>query len=163
MNTFVVYFTALTLFACAGNPKPAGEAKPGEPEGRKLKIELEVRPRMVMLPIQGTVFATVQVRITNPTEELWCPEVTVDWGEGATPSSWEGDCPPYDEVPHPEGEVVRYPDPYPFFHRYGYSGEIPITVRLLKSGKTIRALSGKIMIRESDSQPPNDLPDNRDR
>jgi len=49
---------------------------------------------------------SLSVRLHNVTEKLYCPGLTVNWGDGER-SSREPDCDPFDEMTAKDLELVR--------------------------------------------------------
>jgi hypothetical protein len=123
---------ALSLAA----PAPAGaDEKPAK--GKKPGLELRVTPRFAFSP--ADVLLTAELKGGDDVEELYCPEVEWEWGDGGK-SVQEGDCEPW----APGMTIQRR---YTANHTYPYAGVYQIKITLRRSGKSMLSQSVSLTVR----------------
>ena len=124
---------SILLFVVAAAISVAQEPAGGNPDADKPTIEIVASPRQqIMFPTRP---GTVRLRITikNADEELWCPDIRVEWGDGDV-SGGGGDCDPFEEAPPDElrQKTFRYS------HNYYASGPMEIRVQFIKGRKVLK-------------------------
>ncbi len=90
------------------------------------------------------VSVTAYVRIMDPNEKFWCPEV--QWTiNGEFAGEHTGDCKPYETIVAEEGEPETWSENP---KRFGfYSGIYVITVKLSKAGRLIAQESCTVQVK----------------
>ncbi len=112
----------LLLFGVAIAPSGATVPKPKKP-----KIEVRVAPSMGTAPLEVTAFISLQGG--DDLEEFYCPEIELDWDDGAK-SLQAPDCPPFE----PGMALTRH---FSAGHLYRRGGYFDVRVRLKHAGKTL--------------------------
>jgi plastocyanin len=109
-------------------------------EEKKLKkpaLELRSSPRFAFSP--ANVLFTAELKGGDNVEELYCPEVEWEWGDGGK-SVTEGDCDPWAEGATIERRFTAN-------HTFQFAGIYRIKVTLRKTGKNILSQSLALTIR----------------
>ncbi len=106
-------------------------------KGKRPEFHLRATPRFAFSP--ATVFFTAELKGGDDVEELYCPEIEWEWGDGGKSVS-EGDCDPWE----PGAEITRR---YTGRHEYRYAGRYRVRVVLSKAGKDVVAQRITIQIR----------------
>lgn len=102
----------------------------GEAKKPKLALDLRVTPRIAYLG-QTPLHVQAFVEVTDPNHDLYCPEVTWDWGD-ETKSSHQEDCDFYQPGdPEFPNQIIYKGD-----HYYKQTGTMTITVKLKAATKT---------------------------
>jgi hypothetical protein len=130
-----VVFAALSLLAAAPFPAAAGEEK--LPKGKKPALELRPSPRFAFSP--ANIFFTAELKGGDDVEELYCPEIEWEWGDGGK-SVQEADCDPWTETSHIERRFTSN-------HTFQFAGLYRVKVTLRRSGKDILSQTVQITIR----------------
>lgn len=120
-----------TAGRAASSPEAAGDEKPS--------IVLRASPNMAFSPAR--IVATADVRGgPDDHEELYCPTVEWDWGDG-TRSESSVDCEPYEPG---RSEIKRR---YVSDHRYTYAGRYRVTLRLRRGNKVVLSAGTNVVVR----------------
>lgn len=109
-------------------------------EKPKIKLELTVTPRLLAwMPWMGPALVRTRVKVTDPQNDLYCPEVTWLWGD-ETKSVHQEDCDFFQP-----GEVANETW-YSNKHLYKEYGKFVISV-FLKAATMTRVESSTLEIR----------------
>ena len=126
--------TVLAILALGGASLARTEDK------KKLKkpgLELRSSPRFAFSP--ANVLFTAELKGGDDVEELYCPEVEWEWGDGGK-SVKEADCDPW-----AEGSAIERR--FTANHTFQFAGIYRVKVTLRKTGKNILAQSLALTIR----------------
>ncbi len=104
---------------------------------KKPTLELRASPRMAFSPVN--VFFTAELAGGDDVEELYCPQVEWEWGDGGK-SVQESDCAPYEPGTRIERRFTNE-------HEYGRAGQYGIKVTLRHNGKSLAANSVQVTVR----------------
>jgi hypothetical protein len=105
---------------------------------KKPGLDLRATPRMAFSP--ADIFFTAELKGGDDDhEELYCPEVTWEWGDGGK-SVEESDCDPYTEGVKIERRFTAH-------HTYGRAAVYSIKITLRKSGRTVAAQTVQVTVR----------------
>ncbi len=124
---------AFVILALAG-------ASAGADDKKKLKkpgLELRSSPRFAFSP--ANIFFTAELKGGDDVEELYCPEVEWEWGDGGK-SVKEADCDPWTEGAPIERRFTTN-------HTFQFAGIYRVKVTLRKTGKNILSQSLALTIR----------------
>ncbi len=124
---------ALLLAVALAAPGTAGDGR----GVRKPRLDLRASPRMALMP--ADVFVIAELVGGDETEDLYCPAVEWEWGDGNR-SAQESDCPPF----HPGMTVARR---HSASHAYRKAGEFSIRVTLRRIGRALAAATTQVEIR----------------
>jgi hypothetical protein len=113
-------------------------------EGDRPELHLRATPRMAFSP--ATILFTAELKGGDDVEELYCPEVEWEWGDGGK-SVAEGDCDPWE----PGTEITRR---YTGRHVFQYGGRYRVRVTLSRAGKRIMRRSITISVRRGAGERP---------
>lgn len=108
----------------------------GTPVSGHSRIELRASPVMGIAPMQ--VVLTAMVEDVSEAEELYCPSVEWDWGDG-TISRSSPDCEPFDPD---RARVRRF---YSKEHLYHFEGHFVTALRLFRGDEVVA--SGETVVR----------------
>jgi hypothetical protein len=118
-----------------------GSASPGLAEEKKKSkkpgLELRSSPRFAFSP--ANVLFVAELKGGDDVEELYCPEVEWEWGDGGK-SVQEGDCDPWTEG-------VAIERRFSANHTFQFAGIYRVKVTLRKTGKNIMSQSLALTIR----------------
>ena len=126
------------LVPAAEDEKPKKDKKPG--------LELRVSPRYGFSPVNA--FFTAELKGGDDVEELYCPEVEWEWGDGGR-SVEESDCDPWATGAKIERRFTGN-------HVYPQAGIFPVRVILRKSGRTIMTQTMNVTVRAGLGDPSPD-------
>lgn len=126
-----VVLVALALLA----PAVALPAK-DDPK-KKPGLELRASPRYAFSPAE--IFFTAELKGGDDVEELYCPEVEWEWGDGGK-SVTEADCDPWT----PSSRIERR---FTAYHTFQFAGLYRTKVTLRRSGKAILSQTVQVTIR----------------
>jgi len=116
--------------ALVAEDKKASSKRPG--------LDLRATPRMAFSP--ADIFFTAELKGGDDNnEELYCPELTWEWGDGGK-SVEESDCEPYTESAKIERRFTAH-------HTYGRAAVYSVKVTLRKSGKSVAAQTVQVTVR----------------
>ena len=127
---------------CAGASRPSladdhksDDAKKGG--GKRPGMELRSSPRFAFSP--ANVLFTAELKGGDDVEELYCPEVEWEWGDGGK-SVKEGDCDPWTEGAKIERRFTAN-------HTFQFAGVYRIKATLRKTGRQILSQTMTLTIR----------------
>jgi hypothetical protein len=123
----VLLFTVIPVLSAEDPKKPK---KPG--------LDLRATPRMAFSPAEVLFTAELKGGDDNH-EDLYCPEVMWEWGDGGK-SVEESDCEPYSESAKIERRFTAH-------HVYGRAAVYSIKVTLRKNGRTVAAQTVQVTVR----------------
>jgi hypothetical protein len=129
-----VSFAALALLAPALSPAAEDETPK---KGKKPGLELRATPRFSFSPAE--IFFTAELKGGDDVEELYCPEVEWEWGDGGK-SVKEADCDPWTE-----GAAIERR--FSANHTFQYAGIYRVKVTLRKTGKSLLSQTLALTIR----------------
>ena len=122
-------FLVPALAPAAENEKPKKEKKPG--------LEVRVSPRFGFSPVNA--FFVAELKGGDDVEELYCPEVQWEWGDGGK-SVQESDCDPWTSTSHIERRFTSN-------HTFQFAGLYRVKVTLRRSGKDLMSQSVQLTVR----------------
>jgi hypothetical protein len=123
----------LLLTAVSALPAEDKKASPKRPG-----LDLRATPRMAFSP--ADIFFTAELKGGDDNhEDLYCPEVTWEWGDGGK-SVEESDCEPYTESSKIERRFTAH-------HTYGRAAVYAVKVTLRKSGRSVAAQTVQVTVR----------------
>jgi hypothetical protein len=120
---------APALAPAAEDEKPKKDKKPG--------LELRVSPRYGFSPVNA--FFTAELKGGDDIEELYCPEVEWEWGDGGK-SVQESDCDPWTNASHIERRFTAN-------HTFQFAGLYRVKVTLRRSGKNVMSQTVQLTVR----------------
>jgi hypothetical protein len=121
----------LTLTA----PTFAGQ---GPKKPKKPALELRVVPRMAFSPVNA--FFTAELTGGDDVEDLYCPEVLWEWGDGGK-SIQEADCDPF------EPGKTKIQRRFTAEHEYKRAGSYFVKVSLRRSEHVVAVASVQLTVR----------------
>jgi hypothetical protein len=110
----------------------AGGGKPKKPQ-----LDLRAVPRFAFSP--ANVLFTAELVGGDDVEELHCPEVEWDWGDGGKSVS-EGDCPPFEA-----GQAIERR--FTAEHEFKRAGNYSVKVTLRRARRSIAAQTVRVTVR----------------
>ena len=128
-----------TLVALAVLSLPGASLGDAE-DKKKLKkpgLELRSSPRFAFSP--ANIFFTAELKGGDDVEELYCPEVEWEWGDGGK-SVKEADCDPWTE-----GAAIERR--FSANHTFQFAGVYRVKVTLRKTGKNMLSQTLALTIR----------------
>jgi hypothetical protein len=135
----VLVVLALAVPALAGADEHAKkEKRPG--------LELRATPRFAFSP--ADIFFTAELKGGDDVEELYCPEIEWEWGDGGK-SDQEADCDPW-------AAGMKIQRRYSAHHTYPYAGVYRVKVTLRRTGKTLLTQSLSLTVRPGIGDRSND-------
>ena len=134
LSRAAVAVAALSLLAPA--LAPAGEDEKPK-KGKKPALELRFTPRFAFSPAE--IFFTAELKGGDDVEELYCPEVEWEWGDGGK-SVQEADCDPWTDTTHIQRRFTSN-------HTFQFAGLYRVRVSLRRSGKDIMSQTVQITVR----------------
>ncbi len=129
-----VILAALAFLAPALSPA-AEDEKPKK--GKRPDLELRATPRYAFSPAE--VFFTAELKGGDDVEQLYCPEVEWEWGDGGK-SVQEADCDPWTETSKMDRRFTAH-------HTFQFAGLYRTKVTLRKSDKDIMSQTVQVTIR----------------
>jgi len=114
-----------------------GGAEEKANKGKKPGLELRASPRFAFSP--ANILFTAELKGGDDVEELYCPEVEWEWGDGGK-SVQESDCDPWTEAT----QIQRR---FSSSHTFQYAGLYRVKVTLEKSGKDLMSQTFSMTIR----------------
>ena len=127
---------AATLCLLLPGPAPAGTEEKAK-KGKKPGLELRATPRFAFSP--ANILFTAELKGGDDVEELYCPEVEWEWGDGGK-SVQESDCDPWTETTPIQRRFSSN-------HTFQYAGIYRVRVTLRKSGRDIMSQTYSMTIR----------------
>ncbi len=132
----------------------AGEgAKKGPDDGKKGKrpfLELRALPRFSFSP--ANIHFTAELTGGDDLEELYCPEVEWEWGDGGK-SDQESDCAPFEAG-------TKIDRRFSAEHLYQFAGRYLVKVTLRKADKTLSLQTLTLTVRPGVGDRSNEAPNN---
>jgi hypothetical protein len=113
-------------------------------DGDRPELHLRATPRFAFSP--ATILFTAELKGGDDVEELYCPEVEWEWGDGGK-SVAEGDCDPWE----PGTKIARR---YTGRHVFQYGGRYRVRVIFRRAGKRIMQQSITISVRRGAGERP---------
>jgi hypothetical protein len=122
MRRYLGALVAVAVLSCAGLAA-AGDA----PRPKRPHLALRASPRVAFSPVE--VLAVAELKGGHDVEELYCPGLVWDWGDGSR-SAHESDCAPFEA-----GKALER-----FFtarHRFRAPGMYSVRLTLVRADRTI--------------------------
>ena len=133
--TAVAALAAAALLALAATPARADEEN--KKKGKKPGLELRSSPRFAFSP--ANILFVAELKGGDDVEELYCPEVEWEWGDGGK-SVKEADCDPWAEGAPIERRFSAN-------HTFQFAGIYRVKVTLRKTGKDALSQTLSLTIR----------------
>ena len=130
---------ALLAVLALTTPGAAGD----DDEGERPELHLRATPKFAFSP--ATILFIAELKGGDDVEELYCPEVEWDWGDGGR-SVNESDCDPWE----PGMEIERR---YTERHVFQYSGRYVVQVIFRRAGKRIMRQTVAVTVRRGAGEP----------
>jgi hypothetical protein len=115
------------------------------PKPKKPKVTVRALPEIAFAPAE--VLVIVELKGGDEIEELYCPELEVDWDDGGK-SIKESDCAPF------EAGVTKLARRMTASHLYRRGGVYELRVRLRRADKTVASGRAGVTIRAGASEFP---------
>ena len=125
----LVALSLATPLLVGADEKPKKDKRPG--------LDVRVTPRFAFSP--ANVLFTAELKGGDDVEDLYCPEVEWEWGDGGK-SVQEADCDPW----APGMTIQRR---YTANHTYTFAGIYRIKVTLRRAGKSMLSQTVSLTIR----------------
>lgn len=122
--------TGLFLMLALSVPASAGA------KVKKPRLTLRTTPQMAMAP--ASVLFTAQLFDADAQEDLYCPGVQWEWGDGET-SFHENDCPPF-------GPQAEFDSVFSGRHAYRSGGAYQVRISLVRAGRTVAATRATLLV-----------------
>ena len=135
--------SAVTLLTALALAVPGLAQGDDDEKGDKPGLYLRATPRFSFSP--ATILFTAELKGGDDVEELYCPEVEWEWGDGGKSVS-EGDCDPWE----PGMKIDRR---YSKRHHYDRAGNYRVRVTLSKTGDKILSTTMTVTIRPGVGDP----------
>jgi hypothetical protein len=119
----------------------AGEHKP---KLKKPKVTVRALPQLGTAPVE--ILVIVELKDGDEVEELYCPELEMDWDDGGK-SIKESDCAPF------EPGVTKLTRRFTVSHLYRRGGVFDLRVLLRRADKTVAAAHTTVIIRAGVNEP----------
>jgi plastocyanin len=116
---------------------PPGQAQDEKKKGKRPGLELRSSPRFAFSP--ASVLFTAELKGGDDVEELYCPEVEWEWGDGGK-SVTEADCDPWTE-----GAVIQRR--FTANHVFQRAGAYRVKVTLRKTGRQMLSQTMTMTVR----------------
>ncbi len=136
LSRAAVFVAALSLLA-PGIGRPASEDQPKKEKAKKPALEIRPTPRFAFSP--ANIFFTAELKGGDDVEELYCPEVEWEWGDGGK-SVQEADCDPWTATTPIQRRFTAN-------HTYQFAGLYRVKITLRKSSKDLMSQTVSITIR----------------
>ena len=138
IRTALAVLLALGLASAGRADKKSDEAKKDEgKKGKRPALELRALPRFAFSP--ANIHFTAELSGGDDVEELYCPDVEWEWGDGGK-SQQESDCAPFE----PGTKIDRH---FTAEHVYQLSGRYLVKVTMRRAGKTMAAQTLQMTVR----------------
>ena len=125
----VASLLAPALAPAAEDEKPKKGKRPG--------LELRATPRFSFSPAE--IFFTAELKGGDDVEEVYCPEVEWEWGDGGK-SVQEADCDPWTPTTKIERRFTAH-------HVFRFAGLYRTKVTLRKTGRDITSQTVQVTVR----------------
>jgi len=129
---------ALAALSLAAPLPAAGESQDKDKKLKRPVLELRATPRYAFSPVR--VLFTAELKGGDDVEELYCPEMEWEWGDGGK-SDEESDCDPWKDG------ATKIDRRFTANHVYQYAGLYLVKLTLRKSGKTIMSQTVQLTVR----------------
>jgi hypothetical protein len=106
-------------------------------KGKKPALEIRPSPRFAFSP--ANIFFTAELKGGDDLEELYCPEIEWEWGDGGK-SVQEADCEPWTETTQIQRRFTSN-------HTFQFAGLYRVKVTLRKSNKNLMSQTVNVTIR----------------
>jgi hypothetical protein len=136
LSRVAVLVAALALLA-PGVGSAAGGDESKKDKGRRPALEIRPTPRFAFSP--ANIFFTAELKGGDNVEELYCPEIEWEWGDGGK-SVQEADCDPWTDTTQIQRRFTAN-------HTYQFAGLYRVRVTLRKSSKDLMSQTVSITIR----------------
>jgi hypothetical protein len=134
----VAVVAALALLAPAVGPAAAEDQHKNEKDkGKRPGLEIRPSPRFAFSP--ANIFFTAELKGGDDVEELYCPEVEWEWGDGGK-SVQEADCDPWTAATPIQRRFTAN-------HTFQFAGLYRVKITLRKSKKDLMSQTVQIQIR----------------
>jgi hypothetical protein len=127
----------LALLAVLALATPGPTGGDDDDGGKRPELLLRATPRFSFSP--ANILFTAELKGGDDVEELYCPEVEWEWGDGGKSVS-EGDCDPWE----PGAKIARR---HMGRHEFRYPGAYRVRVILRKADKTIMQRTIRISVK----------------
>lgn len=128
---------AMALLAVLVVAVPGLAGDDDKEKGKKPEMFVRATPKFAFSP--ASILFTVELRGGDDIEELYCPEIEWEWGDGGKSIS-EGDCDPWE----PGMKITRR---YTARHEYARAGRYQMHVNLRRADKAILSQTLAITVR----------------
>ncbi len=129
----LAFVAACLVFSIGASGKPADQKQP-----QKVELTLRANPAMAFAPARITLTGQLKGG-GNENEELYCPTVEWDWGDG-TISQSSADCDPFQPN---KSDIQRS---FLVQHVYKTGGEYTVKLLLKKSEKIVAEAAASLNI-----------------
>ncbi len=136
LSRVAVLAAALALLVPGVGSAARGEESKKD-KGKKPALEIRPTPRFAFSP--ANIFFTAELKGGDNVEELYCPEIEWEWGDGGK-SVQEGDCDPWTAATQIQRRFTAN-------HTYQFAGLYRVRVTLRKSSKDLMSQTVSITIR----------------
>jgi hypothetical protein len=133
----IAVLAAALAFLVPGVGSAAGGDESKRDKGKRPALEIRPTPRFAFSP--ANIFFTAELKGGDNVEELYCPEIEWEWGDGGR-SVQEADCDPWTDTT----EIQRR---FTANHTYQFAGLYRVRVTLRKSNKDMTSQTVSITIR----------------
>ena len=137
MPKAVVALLAALVLATPGLVDADDKDKDKDKKGKKPGLYMRATPRFSFSPAR--ILFTAELKGGDDVEELYCPEVEWEWGDGSK-SVTEGDCDPWE----PGMKIDRR---YTGRHEFQRAGMYRVRITLSRSGSKISSQTMSITVR----------------
>jgi len=127
----------LVFLSCAVVLGAVGPRASADDKGKKPSLNIRATPRFSFSP--ANILFTAELRGGDDVEEMYCPEVEWEWGDGGK-SVQESDCDPW----APGTKIERR---FTNRHDYPYAGTYRIRVTLSRTDKKIASQTIEVTVR----------------
>ena len=117
--------------------RPRGAREDDKKKGKRPGLELRSSPRFAFSP--ANILFVAELKGGDDVEELYCPEVEWEWGDGGK-SVKEADCDPW-----AEGATIERR--FSANHTFQFAGIYRVKVTLRKTGKNVLSQTLALTIR----------------
>jgi hypothetical protein len=139
MRRVALAVSALLATLPLAAPLRAAEESPDkEKKLKKPNLELRATPRYAFSPVR--VLFTAELKGGDEVEELYCPELEWEWGDGGK-SDEESDCDPWKDG------TTKIERRFTANHVYQFAGLYLVKLTLRKAGKNIMSQSVQLTVR----------------
>lgn len=125
-----------TVFLLSPPLAPAAQDE-GAKKGKRPALELRATPRFSFSPAE--IFFTAELKGGDDIEDVYCPEVEWEWGDGGR-SDQEADCDPWTPTTKIERRFTAH-------HVFQLAGLYRTKVTLRKTGKNITSQTVQVTVR----------------